>query len=396
MASLLFQAGAKKGGRANLKKKSSLIEVDYLVQSEADNFIHDIFSSQMEPKLHMSLDVQREIQSFQTYVAALAAHDLEHSTSPYLSAALDLLQSGAVLDVDDNALLQDIVLPYRDLQAFFSPAQVHIHNEVIQEPISWGTLGNWQAFPDFAFAANTSPPTIHLALPLRGGGKRLCKKTAPNDPDEPGNSTSLASTSAPLKKKPAVHVASAAAAGRRSKRTVVFNKYNFQDHLKKLTKWLRDYPGQWPKQNSPCPLEKSHAKWLHNQRQRIIANLVPTVHVSKLTSLPGWPPIRTRIDQWQVSFEHLQKWRSEHNHQDPKQHAKDLHERRLAQFINNERKNMPKGCWRKLVNKPWVLFRIGAGKVMSGKVSLKICRNGAQTTTTKIQSKKPRICKSVA
>ena len=83
--------------------------MDYLVQSAADHFVIDIMSQQVESKWHMSQEAQWEIQGLQTYVAALAAHDLEHSTSPYLSAALDLPQGEAAID-GGNILVQDFLL----------------------------------------------------------------------------------------------------------------------------------------------------------------------------------------------------------------------------------------------------------------------------------------------
>ncbi len=70
------------------------------------------------------------------YVAALAEHDLEIGEPLHLCAALGL-SSASATGFNGSALTVGSVM---DLQSFWGWDQVHVHDHVVETPLSWGHL----------------------------------------------------------------------------------------------------------------------------------------------------------------------------------------------------------------------------------------------------------------
>ena len=105
-------------------------EVAHVIEAEQTWMMFGTVPPYAESKLHMSQEAAWEVESLQSYVAALALHDATTPDCVYTVVAFDLATS-------DQSLLHHGVA---DWQAFQSPAQVHAHALAMQEPIGWGAL----------------------------------------------------------------------------------------------------------------------------------------------------------------------------------------------------------------------------------------------------------------
>ena len=108
-------------------------EVRYLVDSEMDYLMYGAVPLHAQSKSYASEEAMYEITGAQEYVAALAAHDMAHSGSVYITAAFDLAAD------DPDEVAQGLL----DWQAFVSPTQQHLHTLTVQWPTSWVSVADW-------------------------------------------------------------------------------------------------------------------------------------------------------------------------------------------------------------------------------------------------------------
>ena len=165
----------------------------YFVDSEIAYLYAGVIPPYATSKTYISEEVQWGIESLQNYVAALAEYDMHHAGNIYLSAALDLQPAGTFMSGNGSASLFSKLQGYADLASFLSPAQQHIHEHVVQVPLSWGSLGIWPISHPPASTTNNSPHTLWMVASLQGGGKRA-RSTSAGGPDDPDNSSSSASS----------------------------------------------------------------------------------------------------------------------------------------------------------------------------------------------------------
>ena len=144
------------------------------MQSEFNYAIYGAIPDYAVSKTHLSAEARYEVYSVQGYVAALAEYDLQHSAPVALVAAFDEMVCSSSLHATTHSAANVTVSVYRDLAAFFSPAQRHVHHWIAQMPLSWGDFSSLSVrrvdcIRDYT--THLPPPTLWLTARLLAGGR---------------------------------------------------------------------------------------------------------------------------------------------------------------------------------------------------------------------------------
>ena len=188
--------------------------------------------------------------------------------------------------------------------------------------------------PHDAKATEAAPE--HSDLPLHRGARcltpvehraRHCSATGQDAP--PRSSTKL-NTAAPRSKMQ--RAAARRPAMRFCKKPKRPARNNWDTTLTLLQRWRASNPGRAPSRGS-TGLELRLARWLHNQREAFKAGILPAFKGDILNrmGLAG-------LQSWDDMLGEVKSWLEESPDDWPRQHVSDEGERRLANWINNQRK----------------------------------------------------------
>ena len=112
----------------------------------------------------------------------------------------------------------------------------------------------------------------------------------------------------------------------------------WQRTYQKLSNWLQNHDGVFPRRGARSSEEKSLANFVGKAQKHYRAGKLTQYKRDRLLLLHGWS-WGVRSGSWDATLVELRQWLATHDNDYPRRRSEHREEKRLAEWIHNRRKD---------------------------------------------------------